>query len=78
MENLNICKLCMLQGAASGCSIAGGLAWAGVLAFGVISEQIKTRIEGSSEARNTVVSHPYTPQAMLPVQCIDAVHAHST
>ena len=45
-----------LRGAVSGCSIAGGLAWAGVLAFGVISEQIKTRIEGSSEARNTVVS----------------------
>ena len=33
--------------------IAGGLAWAGFLTFGVVSEQIKTRIEVGSEAANT-------------------------
>ncbi|XP_006304622.2 peptidyl-prolyl cis-trans isomerase FKBP17-2, chloroplastic [Capsella rubella] len=33
--------------------IGAGLAWAGFLAFGVISEQIKTRIEVSQEVANT-------------------------
>ncbi|XP_010476990.1 PREDICTED: peptidyl-prolyl cis-trans isomerase FKBP17-2, chloroplastic [Camelina sativa] len=33
--------------------IGAGLAWAGFLAFGVISEQIKTRIEVSQEIANT-------------------------
>ncbi|KAJ0237581.1 Peptidyl-prolyl cis-trans isomerase FKBP17-2 [Hirschfeldia incana] len=33
--------------------IGAGLAWAGFLAFGVISEQIKTRIEVSQEEANT-------------------------
>ncbi|KAK9796291.1 hypothetical protein WJX73_006385 [Symbiochloris irregularis] len=33
--------------------LAGGLAWAGFLAFGVISEQIKTRLEGKSESEGT-------------------------
>lgn len=37
------------------CSIAGGLVWLGVLAFGVISEQIKTRLEDSAERENTKV-----------------------
>ncbi len=34
--------------------LAGGLAWVGVLAFGVVSEQVKTRIEVASERANTV------------------------
>ncbi|KAG7592096.1 FKBP-type peptidyl-prolyl cis-trans isomerase domain [Arabidopsis thaliana x Arabidopsis arenosa] len=33
--------------------IGAGLAWAGFLAFGVVSEQIKTRIEVSQEVANT-------------------------
>uniref|UniRef100_A0A1J3EWN9 peptidylprolyl isomerase n=1 Tax=Noccaea caerulescens TaxID=107243 RepID=A0A1J3EWN9_NOCCA len=33
--------------------IGAGLAWAGFLAFGVVSEQIKTRIEVSQEEANT-------------------------
>ncbi|RID48273.1 hypothetical protein BRARA_I04796 [Brassica rapa] len=33
--------------------IGAGLAWAGFLAFGVISEQIKTRLEVSQEEANT-------------------------
>jgi FKBP-type peptidyl-prolyl cis-trans isomerase len=33
--------------------LGGGLAWAGILAFGVVSEQIKTRIEQAEEAKNT-------------------------
>lgn len=37
--------------------IGAGLAWAGFLAFGVISEQIKTRIEVSQEAANTRFSY---------------------
>ena len=37
------------------CSIAGGLLWLGVLAFGVVSEQIKTRLEDSAERQNTQV-----------------------
>lgn len=37
--------------------IGAGLAWAGFLAFGVISEQIKTRLEVSQEEANTRFSH---------------------
>ena len=33
--------------------LGGGLIWVGVLAFGVISEQLKTRNEVSSAVRNT-------------------------
>ncbi|BDA42776.1 Peptidyl-prolyl cis-trans isomerase FKBP17-2, chloroplastic [Coccomyxa sp. Obi] len=33
--------------------IAGGLVWLGVLTFGVVSEQIKTRLEDSAERQNT-------------------------
>lgn len=33
--------------------LAGGLAWAGVLTFGVVSEQVKTRLEQADEATNT-------------------------
>jgi FKBP-type peptidyl-prolyl cis-trans isomerase len=33
--------------------LGGGLAWAGILAFGVVSEQIKTRIEQAEESKNT-------------------------
>lgn len=33
--------------------LAGGLAWLGVLTFGVLSEQIKTRMEVSREASNS-------------------------
>lgn len=33
--------------------LAGGLAWVGFLAFGVIGEQIKTRLEVASEEANT-------------------------
>ena len=36
--------------------IAGGLAWVGILAFGVISEQVKTRLEVASEGANTRVA----------------------
>ena len=36
-------------------SLAGGLAWLGFLAFGVISEQIKTRLEEKSEREGTQV-----------------------
>jgi FKBP-type peptidyl-prolyl cis-trans isomerase len=32
--------------------IAGGLAWLGVLTFGVVSEQVKTRIEVAEEEKN--------------------------
>ncbi|KAL3141017.1 hypothetical protein ABBQ32_005532 [Trebouxia sp. C0010 RCD-2024] len=35
--------------------LAGGLAWVGVLTFGVLSEQIKTRIEQADEAKSTQV-----------------------
>lgn len=34
--------------------LAGGLAWVGVLAFGVISEQVKTRLEVKREFETTV------------------------
>jgi hypothetical protein len=34
--------------------IFGGLAWVGVLAFGVISEQLKTRQEVAAEEANTL------------------------
>ena len=34
--------------------IAGGLAWLGVLTFGVVSEQLKTRREVREAAENTV------------------------
>ncbi|CAL5219455.1 g1290 [Coccomyxa viridis] len=33
--------------------LAGGLIWLGILTFGVVSEQIKTRLEDSAEQRNT-------------------------
>ena len=33
--------------------LAGGLAWAAVLTAGVVSEQVKTRIEGAAAAANT-------------------------
>lgn len=35
--------------------LAGGLVWVGVLTFGVLSEQIKTRIEQANEAKSTQV-----------------------
>ncbi len=35
--------------------IAGGLAWVGVLATGVLGEQIKTRLEQADEAAGTKV-----------------------
>ncbi|KAK9909539.1 hypothetical protein WJX75_003819 [Coccomyxa subellipsoidea] len=35
------------------CSIAGGLVWLGVLTFGVVSEQIKTRLEVNAELKDT-------------------------
>ena len=34
---------------------AGGLVWLGILTFGVVSEQIKTRLEDSAERKNTQV-----------------------
>ena len=37
------------------CSIAGGLVWLGVLTFGVVSEQIKTRLEVNAELKDTKV-----------------------
>ena len=33
--------------------LAGGLAWVGFLTFGVVSEQVKTRLEVASEEANT-------------------------
>jgi hypothetical protein len=42
------------------CSLAGGLLWLGVLAFGVVSEQIKTRLEDSAEQQNTKVALHFT------------------
>ena len=40
------------------CRIAGGLAWLGVLTFGVVSEQVKTRLENAAEESNTkVIAH---------------------
>lgn len=33
--------------------VAGGLAWLGFLTFGVVSEQVKTRLEVAAEERNT-------------------------
>lgn len=38
---------------ACSCSIAGGLAWLGILAVGSLGEQVKTRIEYSEELKNT-------------------------
>ena len=40
--------------------LAGGLIWLGILTFGVVSEQIKTRLEASAERRDTRVgpAHP--------------------
>jgi hypothetical protein len=35
------------------CSLAGGLAWLGVLVVGTLGEQIKTRLEVASEIRDT-------------------------
>lgn len=35
--------------------LAGGLIWLGILTFGVVSEQIKTRLEDSAEQRDTKV-----------------------
>ena len=35
--------------------LAGGLVWLGILTFGVVSEQIKTRLEDSAERKNTQV-----------------------
>jgi len=35
--------------------LAGGLIWLGILTFGVVSEQIKTRIEDNQERNNTKV-----------------------
>jgi len=32
--------------------LAGGFAWLGFLTFGVVSEQVKTRLEVSNEERN--------------------------
>ena len=37
------------------CRIAGGLVWLGILTFGVVSEQIKTRLEVSAEQKDTKV-----------------------
>lgn len=37
-------------------SLAGGLAWLGFLTFGVVSEQIKTRLEERSERQGTQVA----------------------
>ena len=35
--------------------LAGGLVWLGILTFGVVSEQIKTRLEDRAEQRDTKV-----------------------
>lgn len=42
--------------------LGAGLAWAGFLAFGVISEQIKTRLEVSQQEANTRFAiYPFLP-----------------
>ena len=41
--------------------IAGGLAWLGVLSFGVVSEQIKTRLEEKAEREGTKVLSGFKP-----------------
>lgn len=38
------------------CRLAGGLAWLGVLLFGVVSEQVKTRLEDRAAEEGTKVS----------------------
>lgn len=48
--------ICPLQVSSCYCSLVGGLAWFGLLAFGVISEQIKTRREIAAEAEGTKAS----------------------
>lgn len=47
--------------------LAGGLIWVGVLTFGVLSEQIKTRIEQADEAKSSRVCMYI---------CIFPLHAH--
>ena len=37
------------------CRLAGGLAWLGVLLFGVVSEQVKTRLEDRAAEEGTKV-----------------------
>lgn len=39
--------------------LAGGLAYLGFLTFGVVSEQIKTRLEVASDIRGTKVCTPH-------------------
>lgn len=43
------------------CRLAGGLAWLGVLTFGVVSEQVKTRLEERSERAETQVGSLTAP-----------------
>lgn len=50
--------------------IGAGLAWAGFLAFGVVSEQIKTRIEVSQEEANTRFHHSFSFQFQISVASI--------
>lgn len=45
--------------------IGAGLAWVGFLAFGVVSEQIKTRIEVSQQQANTRWIKHFTHQISL-------------
>ena len=44
--------------------LAGGLIWLGILTFGVVSEQIKTRLEEGAERRDTKVPSSLLPYAM--------------
>jgi len=46
--------------------IAGGLAWLGVLTFGVVSEQLKTRRELAEEAAGTRDTSAAAPETRLP------------
>ena len=43
-------------GAAGLCRLLGGLAWVGVLTFGVVSEQVKTRLEQAQEEKGGKVT----------------------
>jgi len=49
--------------------LAGGLAWLGLLLFGVVSEQVKTRLEDRTAEQDTKVGCS-TPLLPLPSSCI--------
>ena len=60
--------------AAGLCRLLGGLAWVGILTFGVVSEQVKTRLEQAQEEKGGKVTGGWAArrQASVP-SCLNAL-----